>query len=244
MDQSLLSAAHLRRTFGGIDAVADVDVQIMPRDLLCIIGPNGAGKSTLVGLLSGAIAPSSGVLRLAGDTMSGQPMHQFCRRGVIRKFQGTNTFLSLSVRDNLVVAGLGVASYRPTPMPEPDQILQDIGLRQQADELAARLPHGQRQWLEIGMALMCQPALLLLDEPAAGLSADDSQRMVRLIHRMSERFAVVAIEHDLGFVRALECETWVMHRGEIVRRGSYADIARDEEIQRIYLGRGARDAAH
>jgi ABC-type uncharacterized transport system ATPase subunit len=129
-------------------------------------------------------------------------------------------------------------------MPDPEVVLEEIGLREQASEVAARLPHGQRQWLEIGMAMMCQPALLLLDEPAAGLSASDAQRLVRLIHRLRERCAVLAIEHDLGFVRALECETWVMHRGQIVRRGTYDEIARDEEIRRIYLGRGADHASH
>jgi ABC-type branched-subunit amino acid transport system ATPase component len=244
MDEPLMKATHLRRTFGGIDAVADVDMSIKRRDLLCIIGPNGAGKSTLVGVLSGAIAPSSGSLCFAGESMAGKEVHQFCRRGVVRKFQGPNTFLSLSVRDNLIVAGLGVASHRASPLPDPDVVLQEIGLHGQANELAARLPHGQRQWLEIGMAMMCQPALLLLDEPAAGLSANDAQRLVRLIHRLREDCAVLAIEHDLGFVRALECETWVMHRGQIVRRGTYEDIAQDEEIRRIYLGRGAGYAAH
>jgi ABC-type branched-subunit amino acid transport system ATPase component len=243
-DTPLLKASQLRRTFGGIDAVAGVDMIIRPRELLCVIGPNGAGKSTLVALLSGAIAPSSGALYLAGESMAGKSLYQFCRRGVARKFQGTNTFLTMSVRDNLIVAGLGVATHRRAPMPDPDVVLEEIGLREEASEVAARLPHGQRQWLEIGMAMMCRPALLLLDEPAAGLSASDAQRLVRLIHRLREGCAVLAIEHDLGFVRALECETWVMHRGEIVRRGTYDDIARDEEIRRIYLGRGADHASH
>ncbi|AOK19207.1 branched-chain amino acid ABC transporter substrate-binding protein [Burkholderia ubonensis] len=239
MDTPLMKGERLQRTFGGIHAVDNVDVSIGARDLLCVIGPNGAGKSTLVGLLSGANAPGSGELYLAGERVTGRPMHQFCRSGVVRKFQGTNTFLSMSVRENLIVAGLGVAAYRDTPMPDPDAILYEIGLSAQADLRAMALPHGERQWLEIGMAMMCQPALLLLDEPAAGLSANDAQRLVRLIHRLREHCAVLAIEHDLSFVEALQCETWVMHRGQIVRQGSYADIARDEEIRRIYLGQGA-----
>ncbi|QTO23277.1 MULTISPECIES: ABC transporter ATP-binding protein [Burkholderia cepacia complex] len=244
MNAPLMKGEGLKRAFGGIHAVDNVDVTIGPRDLLCVIGPNGAGKSTLVGLLSGAIAPGAGELYLAGERMTGRPMHRFCRRGVVRKFQGTNTFLSMSVRENLVVAGLGVASYRDTPMPDPDAVLDEIGLSEQANLRAMILPHGERQWLEIGMAMMCQPALLLLDEPAAGLSAADAQRLVRLIHRLRERCAVLAIEHDLTFVEALRCETWVMHRGQIVRQGSYADIARDDEIRRIYLGQGAGHVAH
>ncbi|AOJ90966.1 branched-chain amino acid ABC transporter substrate-binding protein [Burkholderia sp. MSMB0856] len=244
MNAPLMKGERLHRAFGGIHAVDNVDVTIGTRDLLCVIGPNGAGKSTLVGLLSGAIAPGAGELYLAGEPVTGRPMHQFCRRGVVRKFQGTNTFLAMSVRENLVVAGLGVAAYRNTPMPDPDAILDEIGLSVEAAEIAMHLPHGERQWLEIGMAMMCQPALLLLDEPAAGLSANDAQRLVRLIHRLRERCAVLAIEHDLSFVEALRCETWVMHRGQIVRQGSYADIARDDEIRRIYLGQGAGHVAH
>jgi ABC-type branched-subunit amino acid transport system ATPase component len=244
MDAPFLKATGLRCAFGGVVAVAGVDVTIGPRDLLCVIGPNGAGKSTLVGLLSGAIAPVSGDLYVAGERVTGRPMHEFCRRGVVRKFQGTNTFLTMSVRDNLIVAGLGVAAHRDSPMPEPDAVIAEVGLSHRADELAMHLPHGERQWLEIGMALMCQPRLLLLDEPAAGLSADDAQRLVRVIHRLSERCAVLAIEHDLGFVESLRCRTWVMHRGQVVRQGTYAEIAGDEEIRRIYLGRGALHAAH
>jgi branched-chain amino acid transport system ATP-binding protein len=244
MDANFLMGLGLCRAFGGISAVDSVDVSIGPRDLLCVIGPNGAGKSTLVGLLSGAIRPGAGELYIKGERVTGQSMHQFCRRGVVRKFQGTNTFLRMSARDNLIVAGFGVASHRTSPMPDPDAILEEVGLTEQADELAAHLPHGERQWLEIGMAMMCQPALLLLDEPAAGLSSNDAQRLVRLIHRLRERCAVLAIEHDLSFVRALECETWVMHRGQVVRRGTYADIAEDEEIRQIYLGRAATHVAH
>jgi len=240
----LLKGTGLSRAFGGIGAVTGVDVAIAPRDLLCVIGPNGAGKSTLVGLLSGAIVPGAGELYVDGQRMTGRPMHEFCRRGVVRKFQGTNTFLPMSVRDNLLVAGLGVAAYRASPMPDPEAVMEEVGLSGQGGELAAHLPHGERQWLEIGMAMMCQPSLLLLDEPAAGLSAKEAQRLVRLIHRLRERCAVLAIEHDLGFVRSLQCETWVMHRGKVVRRGAYEEIAGDEEIRRIYLGQGAMHAAH
>ncbi|HIE4434634.1 TPA: ABC transporter ATP-binding protein [Burkholderia multivorans] len=244
MSEPLMKVIGLQRAFGRIHAVVDIDVSIGARDLLCVIGPNGAGKSTLVGLLSGAIRPGAGELYFAGERMTGRPMHQFCRRGVMRKFQGTNTFLLMSVRDNLIVAGLGVARYRKSPMPDPEAILEEIGLSAQADLAAATLSHGERQWLEIGMALMCQPALLLLDEPAAGLSGNDTKRLVRLIHRLRERCAVLAIEHDLAFVQALQCETWVMHRGQIVRQGTYDEIARDDEIRRIYLGQGATYAAH
>ncbi|MBY8605972.1 ABC transporter ATP-binding protein [Burkholderia arboris] len=244
MDTPLMKGVGLRRAFGGINAISDVNVEIGPRDLLCVIGPNGAGKSTLVGLMSGAIVPGAGELYLAGERMTGRPMYQYCRRGVVRKFQGTNVFLTMSIRENLEVAALGVSTQRAASMRDIDAVLEQIGLATQADVLAMHLPHGERQWLEIGMAMMCRPALLLLDEPAAGLSAHDCQRLVRLIHRLREQCAVLAIEHDLNFVQSLNCETWVMHRGQIVRQGRYDDIAKDEEIRRIYLGQGAGHAAH
>ncbi|WP_027781987.1 MULTISPECIES: ABC transporter ATP-binding protein [Burkholderia] len=244
METPLMKGIGLRRAFGGINAIAGVDVEIGPRDLICVIGPNGAGKSTLVGLLSGAVIPGAGELYLSGERMTGRPMYQYCRRGVVRKFQGTNVFLTMSVRENLEVAALGVAAGRPSVMREIDSVLDEVGLTSQADVLAMHLPHGERQWLEIGMAMMCRPALLLLDEPAAGLSGNEVQRLVRLLHRLREQCAVLAIEHDLSFVQSLKCDTWVMHRGEIVRQGSYGDIARDEEIRRIYLGQGAGHAAH
>lgn len=244
MSTEFLKGTGLCRAFGGVSAVDNVSLSIGAHDLLCVIGPNGAGKSTLVGLLSGAVAPGAGELYIQGERMTGREMHMFCRRGVVRKFQGTNTFLSMSVRENLLVAGLGVARYRDKAMPDPDWVLEDVGLSRYADALAGHLAHGERQWLEIAMAIMCQPALLLLDEPAAGLSPLDALRLVRLIHRLREHCAVLAIEHDLSFVRALECDTWVMHRGQVVRRGSYAEIATDEEIRHIYLGRGATHAAH
>ncbi|KWO47873.1 branched-chain amino acid ABC transporter substrate-binding protein [Burkholderia sp. MSMB1459WGS] len=244
MERRLMKGIGLRRAFGGINAIAGVDVEIGPHDLICVIGPNGAGKSTLVGLLSGAVIPGAGELYLSGERMTGRPMYQYCRRGVVRKFQGTNVFLTMSVRENLEVAALGVAARRPSVTRELDSVLDEIGLTSQADVLAMHLPHGERQWLEIGMAMMCRPALLLLDEPAAGLSGNEVQRLVRLLHRLREQCAVLAIEHDLSFVQSLKCDTWVMHRGEIVRQGSYDDIARDEEIRRIYLGQGAGHAAH
>ncbi|ALV58646.1 MULTISPECIES: ABC transporter ATP-binding protein [Burkholderia] len=244
MNAPIIKGVGLYRAFGGINAIAGVDVEIGARDLLCVIGPNGAGKSTLVGLMSGAIVPGAGELYLAGERMTGRPMYQYCRRGVVRKFQGTNVFQMMSVRENLEVAALGVSNRQAFSMRHLDGVLEQIGLAAQADMLAMHLPHGERQWLEIGMAMMCRPALLLLDEPAAGLSATDAQRLVHLIHRLREQCAVLAIEHDLRFVQSLNCETWVMHRGQIVRQGRYDDIAKDEEVRRIYLGQGASHAAH
>ena len=238
---SLLKAQSVNVAFGGIHAVKEVALDIAPAELLCVIGPNGAGKSTLLGLLSGTLRPHSGRLLIDGKDLTRKPPHEFARRGVIRKFQGTNVFQWLSVRDNLIVAGQGVAADRSNSPPELQDILYLTGLRHRADELAECLPHGERQWLEIGMALMCQPRLLLLDEPAAGMSVEGTRRMADMLRRMAQEIAVVVIEHDIGFVRQLNCRTLVMHQGEVIREGSFADIEQDEQIRRIYLGRGKEE---
>ena len=241
---ALLQTRALSRRYGGILAVDRVDLAVAPRELVCIIGPNGAGKSTLVGLVSGSIPPSAGEIHLAGVALTGRPLHAFCRHGIVRKFQGTNTFARLSVRDNLVVAGMAVASHRARPFPDPDEILALIKLEPQADKLAEAISHGQRQWLEVGMTLMSQPELLLLDEPTAGMTVEGTREMAELILRLRERLAIVVIEHDLAFVRSLDCRTLVMHQGAVIRDGSFAEIEQDHEVRDVYLGRGGRHAAH
>lgn len=242
----LLQAHGMNVAFGGIHAVKEVMLSIGSQELLCMIGPNGAGKSTLLSLLSGTLRPDSGRLLIDGKDLTRRPPHQFARRGVIRKFQGTNVFQWLSVRENLIVAGQGVAADRERPAPDLQDIMGLTGLRHRADDIAECLPHGERQWLEIGMALMCQPRLLLLDEPAAGMTVEGTRRMADLLRRLAREIAVVVIEHDIGFVRQLACRTLVMHQGEVIREGAFADIEQDEQIRRIYLGRGkgGTDAGH
>lgn len=240
----LLQAVNVSVSFGGIHAVREVQLDVRAQELLCVIGPNGAGKSTLLGLLSGTLRPSSGRLLLNGRDLTCRPPHEFARGGVIRKFQGTNLFQWLSVRDNLLVAGQGVAADREGPLCDPDDMLGLIGLRHRATDLAECLPHGERQWLEIGMTLMCRPRLLLLDEPAAGMSVESVRRMADLLRLLSREISVVVIEHDIDFVRQLRCQTLVLHQGEVIRQGDFSTIETDEEVRHIYLGRGkgGRDA--
>ena len=234
----MLQAQGLNVAFGGIHAVKEVMLSIASRELLCVIGPNGAGKSTLLSLISGTLRPDSGRLLIDGRDLTRKPPHAFARRGVIRKFQGTNVFQWLTVRENLIVAGQGVAADRDLPAPDLQDVMTLTGLRHRSDDVAECLPHGERQWLEIGMALMCQPRLLLLDEPAAGMSVEGARRMADLLRRLSKETAVVVIEHDISFVRQLGCRTLVMHQGEVIREGAFADIENDEQIRHIYLGRG------
>jgi ABC-type branched-subunit amino acid transport system ATPase component len=238
--EPILRTLGLTKRYGGITAVADVDLSIVTGELLCLIGPNGAGKSTFVGLLSGTLQPTSGEVRLGGASMRGMPPNVFCQRGVARKFQGTNTFRSLSVRDNLVVAGLAHAARLGREALNPDEVLDLIRLRAVAGLPSEALPHGQRQWLEIGMTLMCRPHLLMLDEPTAGMNAGDTQALVDLVQATRQRSAVLVVEHDMEVVRALNCRTLVMHQGTLIRDSGFAEVETDEEVRNIYLGRGMR----
>jgi branched-chain amino acid transport system ATP-binding protein len=241
--EPLLAASGLTVAFGGVRAVSNVSFDLRPQEPLCIIGPNGAGKSTLLNILSGAQMPDSGALELDGREMVGQPLHQFCRSGIVRKFQGANVFLQLPVRDNLIVAGVAVELQSGVAMPDPNEILDTLKIAPQARLLAGAISHGQRQWLEVGMTLMCRPRVLLLDEPTAGMTIEGAEDMATLMGRLRERCAVVIIEHNMNFVRAMNCRTLVMHQGELIGDGDFVDLQDNAEIRNVYLGRSVKSYA-
>jgi len=241
----LLSASGLTVAFGGVRAVSDVGFDLRPNEPICIIGPNGAGKSTLLNILSGTQVPDSGALLLDGHDMVKQPLHVFCRSGIVRKFQGANVFPQLSVRDNLIVAGVAVEIHGGVAMPDPDAILDIVKLVPQARWPANAISHGQRQWLEVGMTLMCRPRVLLLDEPTAGMTVEGAKDVATLLGRLRERCAIAVIEHNMNFVRAMNCRTLVMHQGELIGDGDFASLQDNTEIRNVYLGRSAkRHAQH
>jgi ABC-type uncharacterized transport system ATPase subunit len=239
----LLSASGLTVAFGGVRAVGDVGFDLRSNEPLCIIGPNGAGKSTLLNILSGTQVPDGGVLRLEGREMVGQPLYLFCRSGIARKFQGANVFSQLAVRDNLIVAGVAVEMHGGVAMPDPNEILDILKLAPQAGLPANGISHGQRQWLEVGMTLMCRPRVLLLDEPTAGMTVEGTKSMAALMGRLRERCAVVVIEHNMSFVRAMDCRTLVMHQGELIGDGNFASLQDNAEIRNVYLGRSVKPHA-
>lgn len=236
MTNALLQGTNLNKRFGGVVAVDNVSVSIAPCEVKCVIGANGAGKSSLFNLLCGAMKPDSGELLYETRSIVGHPLYKFSRIGIARKFQVPSVFDSLSVVQNLETAILGRMSSAEVTSKTTD-VLRQVDLTDLKDQLAGSLAHGQKQWLEIGMAIMSDPKLLLLDEPTAGMTPDETQRTAELIHRLSDRMAVIAIEHDMGFVRALGCHTYVMHQGKMIVEGDFADIETNELVRDVYLGR-------
>jgi len=232
----LLHARDLRRTFGGVAAVRGVSLAVHAGEFRCIIGPNGAGKSTFLNMLCGTLAPTSGSIQFAGRELVGLPVHAFSRIGIVRKFQVPSVFERMTVRDNLEVArhphraGEGGKA-------QVARILDLLSLAPLAETHAGALAHGQKQWLEIGMTLMVEPRLLLLDEPTAGMSPEETQRTAQLLLSLKGAVTMIAIEHDMRFVRALDCRTMVMHQGLVIADGEFAAIERDETVRDIYLGR-------
>lgn len=236
MTGALMQAEDLHMRFGGINAVSGVSLTLERGETRCIIGPNGAGKSTLFNMLAGTQRPISGSIRFEDRNLIGLPLHKFAAVGIARKFQVPSLFPTMSVYDNLVVARRA-GSDSGDEATHVGGMLETLGLTGDGGVAAAELPHGQKQWLEIGMALMSRPKLLLLDEPTAGMTSDETRRTVDLIAGLGEAMTIVVIEHDMNFVRALACPTTVMHQGRVIASGPFSDIERDHTVRDVYLGR-------
>ncbi|BCG81886.1 ATP-binding cassette domain-containing protein [Mesorhizobium sp. 113-3-3] len=233
MSDVLLQAENVGIRFGGLQALEGLNLTVCDRELCCIIGPNGAGKSTFLNLLTGTLRPTSGSVRFLGHDIAGLPLHRIARLGIARKFQIPSVFPSLSVEDNLKVARWGA----PSPARPVGELLDLVALGSRAATLAGELAHGQKQWLEIGMALAIEPRLLLLDEPTAGMTPQETLATAEMLLRLKGEFSIVAVEHDIRFVRALNCETLVLHQGRRLRSGPFHDIETDEMVRDVYLGR-------
>ncbi|MCZ8542782.1 ATP-binding cassette domain-containing protein [Mesorhizobium qingshengii] len=233
MSDVLLQAENVGIRFGGLQALEALNLTVRDKELCCIIGPNGAGKSTFLNVLTGTLRPTSGSVRFLGHDIAGLPLHRIARLGIARKFQIPSVFPSLSVEDNLKVARWGV----PSPVRPVGELLELVALTDRAATLAGELAHGQKQWLEIGMALAIEPRLLLLDEPTAGMTPQETLATAEMLLRLKGEFSIVAVEHDIRFVRALNCETLVLHQGRRLRSGPFHDIETDEMVRDVYLGR-------
>jgi urea transport system ATP-binding protein len=244
---ALLEVRNVAKQFGGIKALAGVNLTLAPGELSCIIGPNGCGKTTLFNVITGAFAPSSGTVHYKGRDITGLPPHHIARLGIARKFQVPGIYPDLTVAENLEVS-LAAAATGPLPLllapPSAGRVqslLDRFNLAGFARNKAGTLSHGLKQWLEIASLLAGTVETLLLDEPTAGLSAAETAATAQLIHELRDEhgLALLVIEHDMNFVRALACPVMVMLRGNIFRRGTYAEVQADPVVREAYLGQAA-----
>jgi branched-chain amino acid transport system ATP-binding protein len=242
----LLRTEHLTRSFGALTAVSDVSLAVAPGTLHSIIGPNGAGKTTLFNLLTGQLQPTSGRIFFDGRDITGTPPQRIAHLGIARSFQRTNVFPALTVLDNVWVAAFargswrGLAWRRAERYPEVREralaALAEVGLADRAGQRAREISHGEQRQLELAIALAAAPRLLLLDEPAAGLSPEETRRMVQLVQGLKGRYTIVLIEHKMDVIMTISDRISVMHFGSVIAEGTPAEIRKDPEVRRAYLG--------
>jgi branched-chain amino acid transport system ATP-binding protein len=233
---AMLETKGLVKRFGGDTVIDGLDLSVEAGEIRCVIGPNGAGKSTFLGLVIGAVAPTAGSIFFNGIDVSRMPAYRRIRNGLGIKFQVPGVFADLSVRDNLSVA-LQRSTSAGTLAGETDRLLAYLALHHHESTRAGDLSHGQQQWLEIGMALATQPRLLLLDEPTAGMSVEETARTGELVQRLNaDGTTIIAIEHDMAFVRQVATKVTLLHYGRIFREGTIAEIENDDDVAQLYLG--------
>ncbi|MFD5807969.1 urea ABC transporter ATP-binding protein UrtD [Rhodococcus sp. 11-3] len=241
MSSEYLEIRDLRVSFDGFTAVDGVDLTLLQGDLRFLIGPNGAGKTTLVDAVTGLV-PATGSVTKSGIELLGKKVHKIARLGVGRTFQTASVFEQLTVLQNLdIAAGSGRSPWsllrrRTTVLPQIEEALETIGLTDLRDVPAGILAHGQKQWLEIGMLLVQNSDVLLLDEPVAGMSHDERDETGQLLRRIGAQRTVVVVEHDMDFMRAFATSVTVLARGRVIADGTVEEVQNNPQVQEVYLG--------
>ena len=240
----LLAIEDLTVSFDGFKAVDSLTMYIDKNELRVVIGPNGAGKTTLLDLICGKTKSSSGSISFKNKEMTKMAEHEIVRAGIGRKFQTPSIYENLTVYQNLEVSypeGRGVFGslfFKTTEqvINRVNEVAKEIQLDKFLDTEAAILSHGQKQWLEIGMLLMQDPELLMLDEPVAGMSAKERDETAELLNRICENRSVIVIEHDMEFVKKIARKVTVLHQGKILAEGPMDKVQADEKVIEVYLG--------
>ncbi|MFE4228068.1 urea ABC transporter ATP-binding protein UrtD [Arthrobacter sp. NPDC056886] len=236
-----LEVRGLTVAFDGVVAVDNVDISVVQGDLRFLIGPNGAGKTTIIDAITGLV-PATGSVNHTGTEILGRKVHQIARLGVGRTFQTASVFENLSVLQNLDIAAGSrrkageLLRRRKGVDPAVQEALEIIGLEKAADSRAGTLAHGQKQWLEIGMLLVQNSNVLLLDEPIAGMSQDERDETGQLLRRIAASRITIVVEHDIEFVREFATSVTVLAAGKVLSEGSVAQVQADTNVQDVYLG--------
>jgi urea transport system ATP-binding protein len=240
----LLALEGVTVSFDGFRAVNDLSLYVSKDELRVIIGPNGAGKTTVLDLICGRTKVSDGSIRFRNKEITTLREHEIVRLGIGRKFQNPSIYEDLTVFENLEISYprwrgvFGSLAFRRTPdvMNRIADIAEQIFLRDQLHQRAETLSHGQKQWLEIGMLLIQDPELLMLDEPVAGMSVAERVKTAELLNRITQGRAVIVIEHDMKFVESIAHRVTVLHQGKVLAEGSMAKVQDDPRVKEVYLG--------
>ncbi|UZE50788.1 ABC transporter ATP-binding protein [Rhodopseudomonas sp. P2A-2r] len=243
---ALLEARGISRAFGGLHVTNNVSFALQPGDRVALIGPNGAGKTTLVNLITGDIAPSVGAFLMSGDDITAESIPARVQRGLVRTFQTTRLFQTLTVADNVALAIMqrrGIArrffsraTERPDVRAEWSDILARVGLDALAYRKVSELAYGQQRLIELAIGIALKPKVLLLDEPAAGVPHDEAPRILDVINALPSDIAVLMIEHDMDLVFKFASRVLVLAAGRLIFEGSPKDVTADHEVRRAYLG--------
>ena len=236
MSEPLLRTDALTMRFGGVTAVENANFSLDDGELRCLIGPNGAGKSTFFKCLIGQLRPTAGRIVFDGADIVGAQPHDIARRGIAIKTQVPSLFDGLSVTENLRLAA-GRKRDGAATRAAVEQIISQIGLEDQDGQQAGQLPHGQRQWLELGVVLACDPRLMLLDEPTAGMTHAEVARTAEIIRAIARDRALIVVEHDMQFIQMIAEKVTVFHQGRILAEDTMARIMADARVRDVYLGK-------
>jgi branched-chain amino acid transport system ATP-binding protein len=241
----ILRTEGVGKKFGRFTALNDVSAEFRREALTAIIGPNGAGKSTYFNLISGALMPTTGRIEFEGRDITGMAQHRFAHIGIAKSFQITNVFPQLTTLENVRVALQALVSrfnvWRPRVgmtelVEQAGELLRTVGLLDRRDRMVAELAHGEQRALEVAMALASRPRLLLLDEPTAGMSPEETRMMMELITRLAAERTIILVEHKMKLVMGISDRILVLHHGELLAEGTPDEIRRNTTVKRVYLG--------
>jgi urea transport system ATP-binding protein len=244
---TLLEVSGVTVSFDGFRAINNLSFQIGSAEMRAVIGPNGAGKTTFMDIVTGKTRPDEGHIIWGDKSISliGMSEAKIVQAGIGRKFQKPTVFEDQTVQENLLMAlrkdrgPISVLFYRPSKrdLARVDELAEEIGLTEALPRMSGELSHGQKQWLEIGMLLAQDPQLLLVDEPAAGMTPAEREKTTAILVEAAKTRAVVVVEHDMEFVRRLNCKVTVLHEGAVLAEGSLDHVTKNQDVIDVYLGR-------
>ncbi|MDX2255429.1 MAG: urea ABC transporter ATP-binding protein UrtD [Pseudanabaenaceae cyanobacterium bins.39] len=244
MNDRILEIENVTVSFDGFKAINNLNFEMEQGELRVIIGPNGAGKTTFLDVITGKVKPTQGQVRFKGKNTRSLSEHKIARMGIGRKFQTPRVYLNLTPRENLELASnpnknVFSTLFQPPSVVEKQKVMEllhTIGLINKAEMKAEFLSHGEKQWLEIGMLIAQSPDLLLVDEPVAGLTDEETEKTGELLVSLAETHSIIVIEHDMEFVRQIARRVTVLHQGSVLCEGNFDEVQNDPKVIEVYLG--------